>query len=197
VERGLRGREDRRVYAAVAIAALIAASCLVLVAVLSGSDDGAERITFSDFGAGLLGLGEIDERNFFATCSPGRLSVDFTPDQSTRIKRGDELIASLTAEEAFVGCPGVLEDRRGWGFYVRGLNRLVRPTTLECVTELPVELVVSPIFRDETNIDGGSVILGTPVKNQLPKAIIISTFREDDPPDVLYRAPTCKISKAD
>jgi hypothetical protein len=150
-------------YVAVAAGVFLVASMIVLAIVgLSGDGSAGERIDFSDFGGGLLGRGEIDNRAFFATCPPGRLKVEFTPDDEVRITRENgRLIASLTAEDASVECSGVLEERRGWGFYVRGLRRLpTEDTKLECVVHRPIELVVHPIFEHETQVHGGSVVIG-------------------------------------
>jgi hypothetical protein len=164
---------------------------------LSGDGNGAERIDFSDFGGGLLGRGEIDNRSFFATCPPGRLTVEFTPDDEIRIAREDgRVIVSLTEEDASVACPGVLEERRGWGFYVRGLRRLpADDTKLECVVHRPIELVVHPIFEHETVVHGGSVVIGTPVPNMYPRAVIISSFTEDGPSALHVRPGPCRTSE--
>jgi hypothetical protein len=171
---------------------------IVLVIVrLSDDGDGAERIHFADFEGGLLASGEIDNRSFFATCPPGRLVVEFTPDDEVRITRADgRLIASLTAEDASVACSGVLEERRGWGFYVRGLRRLpTDDTKLECVVHRPIELVVHPIFEHETQVHGGSVVIGTPVPNRFPRAVIISSFTEDEPSALHVRPGPCRTSE--
>ena len=91
-----------RTFVVTAGAAVVAVS-LGLVVLLSGEDDGGERITFSDFEGGLLGLGEVDNRQFFGTCPPGRVKVEFTPDDQIRItSAGGELVASLDVEAASV-----------------------------------------------------------------------------------------------
>jgi hypothetical protein len=185
-------------YIAAAGGALVVASVILFViAIVSGNSNGAERITFSDFGGGLFGLGEIDNRFFFATCAPGRLTVEFRPDEEIRITRDQGgLIASLDTKDASVGCSGgALEDPRGRGFYVRGLTRVTRPTKLECVTQRSIQLVVHPIFRYESDVYGGSVVLGTPVRNLPPRALIISAFTEDGRSDVYYRSPGCRITE--
>jgi hypothetical protein len=186
-------------YATVAAAAFVVGTMIVLAIVtLSGDRHGAERIDFSDFGGGLLGRGEIDNRSFFATCPPGRLIVEFTPDDDVRITReGGGLIVSLADEEASVACPGVLEERRGWGFYVRGLRRTPNhDTKLECVVRRPVELVAHPIFQHETDAYGGSVVIGTPVANKYPRAVIISSFTEDGRSALHFRPGPCRMAES-
>jgi hypothetical protein len=186
-------------YVAVAAGAFLVASIIVVVIIrVSGDGNGAERIDFSDFGEGLLGLGEIDNHAFFATCTTGRLTVEFTPDQGIRITRENGLlIASLTAENASVGCSGALEYRRGWGFYVRGITPPVtRATKLECDVRRPVDLVVHPIFRDDTVVYGGSVVIGTPVRNQFPRTVIVSSFTEDGRSYLHYRPGPCRIAES-
>ena len=59
-------------YVAVAAGVFLVASMIVLAIVgLSGDGSAGERIDFSDFGGGLLGRGEIDNRAFFAYVSAG------------------------------------------------------------------------------------------------------------------------------
>jgi hypothetical protein len=185
-------------YIAAAAGALVVASVILLViAIGRGNGNGAERIDFSDFEGGFLGLGETDNRQFFATCAPGRMTVEFRPDDEIRITRDEgDLIAALDTKEASVACAGALEDPRGRGFYVRGLRRLVRPATLKCLVQEPVRLVVQPIFRYETDVYGGSVVLGIPVPNLPPRALIISAFTEDGRSDVWYRPGRCRISQS-
>jgi hypothetical protein len=192
-----RARERRALAFGATAAGAVVATTLVLLLVRLAGGNGAERIDFSDFGEGPLGLGETDYRQFFAMCAPGRLTVEFRPDDEVRITRDDgELVAALDTKEASVGCAGALEDARGRGFYVRGLRRVVRPTMLECLAQKPVRLVVSPIFRHETQVDGGSVVLGIPVPNLHPRALIISVFTEDGRPDIWYRPGRCRISQS-
>jgi hypothetical protein len=187
-------------YIALVAGVLVVTGIILLVmAIVSwrGRGDDGERIDFSDFGTGLLGLGEADYRQFFATCRPGRLTVVFKPDDEIRITRAEsDLIASLNSEEASVGCSGGLEDARGRGFFVRGLRRVVRPATLECLTQEPLRLVVSPIFRHETVVNGGQVVLGMPVPNLHPRALILSVFTEDGHSDVWYRPGRCRVSQS-
>jgi hypothetical protein len=199
VEPDRRRAGERRALAfgATAAGAVVATSLILLLVTLTGGNgNGAERIDFSDFEGGLLGLGENDYRQFFATCAPGRLTVEFRPDDEVRITRDEgELIAALNTKEASVGCAGALEDARGRGFYVRGLRRVVRPTALECLAQKPVQLVVHPIFRHETDVYGGSVVLGIPVPNLHPRALVISAFTEDGRSDIWYRPGSCRISQ--
>jgi hypothetical protein len=186
-------------YAAVAAGAVVVGTMIVLVIVrLTGDGNGTEHIDFSDFGGGLLGREEIDNRSFFATCPPGRLTVEFTPDDDVRITRDDgRLIASLNEEDASITCSGVLEERRGWGFYVRGLTRpSSRATKLECAVQRPVDLVVHPIFQHETVAYGGSVVIGTPVPDKYPRAVIISSFTEDGRSYLSYRPGPCRIAES-
>jgi hypothetical protein len=186
-------------YATVAAAAFVVGTMVVLAIVrLSGDGNGAERIDFSDFGGGLLGTGEVDNRSFFATCPPGRLTVEFAPDDEMRIVGEDgRLIVSLTDEDASVACPGVLEERRGWGFYVRGLRRSpTRDAKVECVVGRPVELVAHPIFQHETQVYGGSVVIGTPIANKYPRAVIISSFTEDGRSALHFRPGPCRMAES-
>jgi hypothetical protein len=186
-------------YIAIAIGVLAVTGVVLAVTAITGwtenGDDG-ERIDFSDFEGGLLGLGAVDNRRFHARCPTGRVTVEFTPDSEVRItQRNDRFIASLRAEEASVGCSGALEDARGKGFYVAGLSRTRRPVKLECVTFRPIDLVVHPIFRYESDVYGGSVILATQRPNVTPLAIVISSFTEDGRSDLHYRPGRCRITE--
>jgi hypothetical protein len=185
-------------YIALAAAVLVVSGVILIVmAIASWAGDGNEgrRIDFSDFEGGLLGLGENDYRTFHATCAPGRVTVEFTPDDEVRITRPDDrLIASLRTEEASVACAGALREPGAGGYYVAGLKRTgQRPTRLECMTDQPIDLTVHPIFRWETDVYGGSIVLGTLVPNAYPRAFIISSFTEDGRADVSYRSPPCRV----
>jgi hypothetical protein len=183
-------------YAAVAAGAFVVGTMAVVTIVgMAGDGNAAERIDFSDFEGGLLQPGEIDNRSFFATCPPGKLIVEFTPADEVRITRDDgPLIVSLNEEDASVTCPGVLEERRGWGFYVRGLRRTgSRSVKLECVVQQPLDLVAHPIFQHETQVHGGSVVIGTPVPHKYPRAVIIASFTEERS-DLHFRPGPCRIA---
>jgi hypothetical protein len=192
---------QRPVQVALAGGVVVVASAILLVVVLAkGGGDGGERITFADFEGGLFDPGDVDNRQFHATCAPGRLIVEFSPDDEMRITReGGELIAALDSRKATVGCSGRLADVRGWGFYVAGLTHTQgRAARLECITRRPVQLVAHPIFRGDTDAYGGSVALGVPVADpdQYPRALIIASFTEDGRAGVSYRSPPCRITES-
>jgi hypothetical protein len=141
--------------------------------------------------------GEVDNRRFRATCPAGLLTVDFGPDEVRITREEGEFVASMVAEEAFVACAGALEDSRGTGFYVRGLRRArTKATRVECVSNRPIEVVVHPIFRYETDAYGGSLVAAVPGGRAYPEAMLIADFREDGRSYLYYRPTRCSTTGA-
>jgi hypothetical protein len=161
----------------------------------SGSADDAQRFEFSDFSGGFFD--DPDYRRIYATCVPGTLLVEFDPDGKTEVSyRNGSLAVSLAQEEAEIGCAkAVVDDRRG-GLYQRGITGALGSTKLECRTERPISIIVSPLFgRGERRVVGGSMVVSTPARNVAPRILIGATYdREDDRSILHYRRARCRLT---
>jgi hypothetical protein len=175
----------------------LSASLLVgLTVACTGGDESGERFEFSEFEGGLLE--EPDYRRIYATCRPGRLVVEFDSDTRTEVSyRSGDPVVSLSAEQTNVGCgDAVLDDRRG-GWQQRGISGVTASATLECRTDRPIAIFVSPLFgRGERRVVGGWMVISTPVKNLAPRILIASTFDEEDDRSILqYRTGRCRSTE--
>lgn len=175
-----------------ALSAMLVVS--VAVACTGSGDDSGERFEFSDFSGGLFD--DPDYRQIYATCPPGRLHVEFDPDSTTEVTyaSGDPVL-SLSAKGAEVGCAeAVVDDRRG-GWYQRGLTGAIASVNVECRTERPIDIFVSPRFgRGERKVVGGWMIISTPARNATPRILVASSYDEEDERAILhYRTARCRI----
>jgi hypothetical protein len=119
----------------------------VAVACTGSGGDSGQRFDFSDFSGGPFD--EPDYRQIYATCPLVRLLVEFDPDSTTEVTYdGGKPVLSLSAEEAEVGrANAVVDDRRG-GWYQRGLTGATSSVGLECRTDRPIDIFVSPLFGE-------------------------------------------------
>ncbi len=164
------------------------------VACTGSGDDSGQRFEFSDFSGGLFD--EPDYRQIYATCPPGRLLVEFDPDATTEVTYdGGNPVLSLSAEEAEVGCAHAVIDDRGGGWFQRGLTGATNSVGLECRTDRPIDIFVSPLFgRGERRVVGGWMIISTPARNAAPRILVASTYDEEDKRAILnYRTARCQI----
>jgi hypothetical protein len=175
----------------------LSTSLVVAVAVActaGGGNENGRRFEFSDFAGGLFE--EPDYRRIYATCAPGRLVVEFDPAGKTEVSyRDGDLVVSLSAEDAEIGCSeAVLDDRRE-GWHQRGITGATESTKLECQTDRSIDVFVSPLFgRGERKVVGGWMIVSTPVRNLTPRILIASTFDEEDDRSILhYRTGRCRV----
>jgi hypothetical protein len=168
---------------------------MLAVACTAASDQEGKRFEFSDFSGGFFE--EPDYRHIYATCAPGRLLVEFDPGEKTDVSyRNGDLVLSLSAEEAEIGCSKAILDRRRGGWYQRGITGATGPTKLECRTDRPINVFVSPLFgRGERRVVGGWMVVSTPARNVAPRILIASTFDEEDDRSILhYRTGRCRVT---
>jgi hypothetical protein len=164
------------------------------VACTGSGDDSGERFEFSDFSGGLFD--DPDYRQIYATCPPGRLHVEFDPDSTTEVTYGGgNPVLSLSAKEAEVGCADALVDDRRHGWYQRGLTGATGSVDVECRTERPIDIFVSPLFgRGERKVVGGWMIISTPARNAAPRILVASSYDEEGDRAILnYRTARCRI----
>jgi hypothetical protein len=185
-----RGLEVLRRFVGGLVIAGVAAACAG-----GGDENEGERFEFSDFEGGLFE--EPDYRRIYATCPPGKLLVEFDPDERVEIRYPNgELVASLSSEAAEIGCGDAVVDDRGGGFQQRGITGARQSTKLECLTDRPIAIVVDPLFgRGERTLVGGSIVVSTPVRNLAPRILIASAFDEEDGRSTLhYRSGRCRVT---
>jgi hypothetical protein len=185
-------------YIALAAGVLVVTGLILLVIAIASArknGDGAQHFKFSDFAGGFFD--EPDYRHVYATCRPGTLLVDFDPGGTTKVSyRGGDLAVSLSADEAQIGCSTAVLDRRTGGFYQRGITGALGSTKLECRTERPINVFVSPVFgRGERRVVGGSMTLSTPARNVAPRILVTATYDEEDDRAILhYRRARCRLT---
>jgi hypothetical protein len=184
-------------YIALAAGVLVVAGMILLVMAItrSASADDAQRFEFSDFSGGFFE--DPDYRTIHATCAPGTLLVEFDPDGRTEVSyRNGNPAVSLSVKEAEIGCgEAVVNGRRG-GWYQRGITGALGSTKLECRTERPISIFVSPLFgRGERRVVGGWMIVSTPARNVAPRILIGATYDEEDDRSILhYRRARCRLT---
>jgi hypothetical protein len=137
------------------------------------------------------------DRLFRGTCGPGRLTVDFRPGDEMTIANRGRLVASISAKQAFIGCPDAhvenpTHDSPGWLF--RRFARVNGPATLVCVPGERIEISVHPSYRFEDTFVGGGMIVSTaPHGGAARHALISAVFKEGGESWLMYHTPRCRV----
>lgn len=179
---------------------LIALLALLFAATgCGGGGDGGpagKRLKISDLGFEYL---VREEHRFHGTCPPpGRITVDFQPGDEITIRSENRLLASLSAQDAFIGCRdtriGPSPRGGGWTF-ARFTTDLKQSTQLICVTDEPIVIDVDPLYEFSQQLVGGTIYISTPTRTPYPRALIPSGFDESgDSTRLNYHIPRCRVS---
>ncbi|MFN2467185.1 MAG: hypothetical protein ABR521_03505 [Gaiellaceae bacterium] len=147
-----------------------------------------------------------EDRRLVGTCLPGRLAIEFHSGDEITIKSGTRLVASLTAEEAFVGCPGARIEKpqgppaQGLPYIVRHEVDVTDSTKLACATGKRINIRVHATYKFQDSFAGGSMVVWTrPEPHQRwGRALVVARFEEDEESRLIsqmsYHAPRCRVS---